>query len=124
MNNLEKLYCNTINLVQSNFCVISDTQNKLIINSLNFYLSKLESTYSVEKAFFVFANILIMNNSKPLISSHDTLNKIDKIYGRTSMISKLTSTQKNMILNLLYEDKLIGSISEIQKYIKNYKNRL
>ena len=123
MNSLEKLYCDTIDLVHSD-SVISDTQNKLIINSLKFHLSKLESTYRVEKLSFVFLNVLAMNHIRPLIQPTDTLSKIDKINYYISMISKLNSTQKGIILNMMYEGKLTACISEIQKCIKNYKNRL
>jgi|TARA_B110001454_G_scaffold5864_1_gene5508 hypothetical protein len=123
MNSLEKLYCDAIDLVHSD-SVINDTQNKLIINSLKFHLSKLESTYRVEKLSFALANVLILNHLKPLIQPPDTLSKIDKINYYISMISKLNSTQKGIILRMMYEGKLTACISEIQKCIKNYKNRL
>jgi hypothetical protein len=123
MNSLEKLYCDAIDLIHSD-SVISDTQNKLIINSLKFHLSKLESTYRVEKSYFVFLNVLTTNHIKPLIQPPNTLSKIDKINYYISMISKLNSTQKVIILNMLYEGKLTACVSEIQKCIKNYKNRL
>ena len=121
MNSLEKLYCDAIDLVHSD-SVINDTQNKLIINSLKFHLSKLESTYGVEKLSFALVNVL--NHSKPLIQPTDTLSKIDKVNCYISMISKLNSTQKGIILNMLYEGKLTACMSEIQKCIKNYKNSL
>ncbi len=123
MNSLEKLYCDAIDLIHSD-SVINDTQNKLIINSLKFHLSKLESTYRVEKLSFALANVLVLNYSKPLIQPPDTLSKIDKINYHISMISKLNSTQKSIILRMMYEGKLTACIAEIQKYIKNYKNRL
>jgi hypothetical protein len=123
MNSLEKLYCDAIDLIHSD-SVISDTQNKLIINSLKFHLSKLESTYRVEKSYFVFLNVLTMNHIKPLIQPPNTLSKIDKINYYISMISKLNSTQKGIILNMLYEGKLTACVSEIQKYIENCKNSL
>ena len=123
MNSLEKLYCDAIDLIHSD-SVINDTQNKLIINSLKFHLSKLESTYRVEKLSFALANVLILNHLKPLIQPPDTLSKIDKINYYISMISKLNSTQKGIILRMMYEGKLTACISEIQKCIKNYKNRL
>lgn len=123
MNSLEKLYCDAIDLVHSD-SVINDTQNKLIINSLKFHLSKLESTYRVEKLSFALANVLVLNHLKPLIQPPDTLSKIDKINYYISMISKLNSTQKGIILRMMYEGKLTACIAEIQKYIKNYKNRL
>lgn len=123
MNSLEKLYCDAIDLVHSD-SVINDTQNKLIINSLKFHLSKLESTYRVEKLSFALANVLVLNHLKPLIQPPDTLSKIDKINYYISMISKLNSTQKDIILRMMYEGKLTACIAEIQKYIKNYKNRL
>jgi hypothetical protein len=122
MNSLEKLYCDAIDLVYSD-SVINDTQNKLIINSLKFHLSKLESAYRIEKLSFVLVNV-ILNHSKPLIQPPDTLSKIDKINYYISMISKLNSTQKGIILRMMYEGKLTVCIAEIQKYIKNYKNRL
>ena len=123
MNSLEKLYCDAIDLVHSD-SVINDTQNKLIINSLKFHLSKLESTYRVEKLSFALVNVLVLNHLKPLIQPPDTLSKIDKINYYISMISKLNSTQKGIILRMMYEGKLTACITEIQKYIKNYKNRL
>ena len=123
MNSLEKLYCDAIDLVHSD-SVINDTQNKLIINSLKFHLSKLECTYRVEKLSFVFLNVLVLNHIKPLIQPPDTLSKIDKVNYYISMISKLNSTQKGIILNMMYEGKLTACVSEIQKYIENYKNRL
>ena len=123
MNSLEKLYCDAIDLVHSD-SVINDTQNKLIINSLKFHLSKLESTYRVEKLSFALANVLVLNHLKPLIQPPDTLSKIDKINYHISMISKLNSTQKGIILRMMYEGKLTACITEIQKCIKNYKNRL
>ena len=123
MNSLEKLYCDAIDLVHSD-SVINDTQNKLIINSLKFHLSKLESTYRVEKLSFALANVLVLNHLKPLIQPPDTLSKIDKINYYISMISKLNSTQKGIILRMMYEGKLTACITEIKKYIKNYKNRL
>mgnify|MGYP006919654408 FL=1 len=123
MNSLEKLYCDAIDLVHSD-SVINDTQNKLIINSLKFHLSKLESTYRVEKLSFALANVLVLNHLKPLIQPPDTLSKIDKINYYISMISKLNSTQKGIILRMMYEGKLTACIAEIQKCIKNYKNRL
>ena len=123
MNSLEKLYCDTIDLVHSD-SVISDTQNKLIINSLKFHLSKLECTYRVEKLSFVFLNVLVLNHIKPLIQPPDTLSKIDKVNYYISMISKLNSTQKGIILNMMYEGKLTACIAEIQKYIENCKNSL
>ncbi len=123
MNSLEKLYCDAIDLVHSD-SVINDTQNKLIINSLKFYLSKLESTYRVEKLSFALVNVLVLNHLKPLIQPPDTLSKIDKINYYISMISKLNSTQKGIILRMMYEGKLTACITEIQKCIKNYKNRL
>ena len=123
MNSLEKLYCDAIDLVHSD-SVINDTQNKLIINSLKFHLSKLESTYRVEKLSFALANVLVLNHLKPLIQPPDTLSKIDKINYYISMISKLNSTQKDIILRMMYEGKLTACITEIQKCIKNYKNRL
>jgi hypothetical protein len=123
MNSLEKLYCDAIDLVHSD-SIINDIQNKLIINSLKFHLSKLESTYRVEKSYFVFLNVLVLNHSKPLIQPPNTLSKIDKINYYISMISKLNSTQKDILLNMLYEGKLTACVSEIQKCIKNYKNRL
>jgi hypothetical protein len=123
MNSLEKLYCDAIDLVHSD-SVINDTQNKLIINSLKFHLSKLESTYRVEKLSFALVNVLVLNHLKPLIQPPDTLSKIDKINYYISMISKLNSTQKDIILRMMYEGKLTACIAEIQKYIKNYKNRL
>ena len=123
MNSLEKLYCDAIDLVHSD-SVINDTQNKLIINSLKFHLSKLESTYRVEKLSFALVNVLVLNNLKPLIQPPDTLSKIDKINYYISMISKLNSTQKDIILRMMYEGKLTACVAEIQKYIKNYKNRL
>jgi len=123
MSSLEKLYCDAIDLVHSD-SIISDTQNKLIINSLKFHLSKLESTYRVEKLSFTFLNVLVLNHSKPLIQPSNTLSKIDKINYYISMISKLNSTQKDILLNMLYEGKLTACVSEIQKCIKNYKNRL
>ncbi|KRO26479.1 MAG: hypothetical protein ABR53_03980 [Nitrosopumilus sp. BACL13 MAG-121220-bin23] len=123
MNSLEKLYCDAIDLVHSD-SVINDTQNKLIINSLKFHLSKLESTYRVEKLSFALANVLVLNHLKPLIQPPDTLSKIDKINYYISMISKLNSTQKGIILRMMYEGKLTACITEIQKCIKNYKNRL
>ena len=121
MNSLEKLYCDAIDLVRPD-SVINDTQNKLIINSLKFHLSKLESTYGVEKLSFALVNVL--NHSKPLIQPPDTLSEIDKINYYISMISKLNSTQKGIILNMLYGEKLTACMSEIQKCIKNYKNSL
>ena len=123
MNSLEKLYCDAIDLVRPD-SVINDTQNKLIINSLKFHLSKLESAYRVEKLSFALANVLVLNHPNPLIQPPDTLSKIDKINYYISMISKLNSTQKGIILNMMYEGKLTTCISEIQKCIKNYKNRL
>ena len=123
MNSLEKLYCDAIDLVHSD-SVINDTQNKLIINSLKFYLSKLESTYRVEKLSFALVNVLVLNHLKPLIHPPDTLSKIDKVNYYISMISKLNSTQKGIILRMMYEGKLTACITEIQKYNKNYKNRL
>ena len=123
MNSLEKLYCDAIDLVHSD-SVINDTQNKLIINSLKFYLSKLESTYRVEKLSFALVNVLVLNHLKPLIQPPDTLSKIDKINYYISMISKLNSTQKGILLRMMYEGKLTACITEIQKCIKNYKNRL
>ena len=123
MNSLEKLYCDAIDLVHSD-SVINDTQNKLIINSLKFHLSKLESTYRVEKLSFIFLNVLVLNHIRPLIQPTDTLSKIDKINYYISMISKLNSTQKGIILNMMYEGKLTACLSEIQKCIKNYKNSL
>ena len=123
MNSLEKLYCDAIDLVHSD-SVINDTQNKLIINSLKFHLSKLESTYRVEKLSFALANVLVLNHLKPLIQPPDTLSKIDKINYYISMISKLNSTQNGIILRMMYEGKLTACITEIQKCIKNYKNRL
>ena len=123
MNSLEKLYCDAIDLIHSD-SVIHDTQNKLIINSLKFHLSKLESTYRVEKLSFALANVLVLNHLKPLIQPPDTLSKIDKINYYISMISKLNSTQKGIILRMMYEGKLTACITEIQKCIKNYKNRL
>jgi len=123
MSSLEKLYCDAIDLVHSD-SIINDIQNKLIINSLKFHLSKLESTYRVEKSYFVFLNVLVLNHSKPLIQPSNTLSKIDKINYYISMISKLNSTQKDILLNMLYEGKLTACVSEIQKCIKNYKNRL
>ncbi len=123
MNSLEKLYCDAIDLVHSD-SVINDTQNKLIINSLKFHLSKLESTYRVEKLSFALVNVLVLNHLKPLIQPPDTLSKIDKINYYISMISKLNSTQKGIILRMMYEGKLTACITEIQKCIKNYKNRL
>ena len=118
MNSLEKLYCDAIDLAQSNFCIINDTQNKLIINSLKFHLLKLESMYGVEKLSFAFVNVLTMNHLKPLIPLPDTLLKIDKINYCISIIPKLNSTQKGMILNMLYEGKLTACITEILKCIK------
>jgi len=118
MNNLEKLYCDTIDLVQSNFCIINDTQNKLIIDSLKFHLSKLESMYGIGKLSFAFVNVLTMNYLNPLILSPDTLSKIDKINYCISIIPKLNSTQKGIILNMLYEGKLTACIAEILKCIK------
>ena len=123
MNSLEKLYCDAIDLVHSD-SVINDTQNKLIINSLKFHLSKLESTYRVEKLSFIFLNVLVLNHIRPLIQPTDTLSKIDKVNYYISMISKLNSTQKGIILNMMYEGKLTACISKIQKCIKNYKNSL
>ena len=123
MNSLEKLYCDAIDLVHSD-SVINDTQNKLIINSLKFHLSKLESTYRVEKLSFALVNVLVLNHLKPLIQPPNTLSKIDKINYYISMISKLNSTQKGIILRMMYEGKLTACITEIQKCIKNYKNRL
>jgi len=123
MSSLEKLYCDAIDLVHSD-SIISDTQNKLIINSLKFHLSKLECTHRVEKLSFVFLNVLALNHFKPLIQPTDTLSEIDKINYYISMIPKLNSTQKGIILNMMYEGKLIACVSEIQKYIKNYKNSL
>ena len=123
MNSLEKLYCDAIDLVHSD-SVINDTQNKLIINSLKFHLSKLESTYRVEKLSFALVNVLVLNHLKPLIQPPDTLSKIDKINYYISMISKLNSTQKGIILRMMYEGKLTACITEIQICIKNYKNRL
>lgn len=118
MNSLEKLYCDAIDLVHSD-SAINDIQNKLIIDSLKFHLSKLESAYRVEKSSFVFLNVLALNHSKPLIQPADTLSEIDKVNCYISMISKLNSTQKGIILNMLYEGKLTACMSEIQKYIKN-----
>ena len=118
MNSLEKLYCDAIDLIHSD-SVINDTQNKLIINSLKFHLSKLESTYGVEKLSFTFVNALVLNHSKQLIQPPDTLSEIDKINYYISMISKLNSTQKGIILNMMYEGKLTACIDEIQKCIKN-----
>lgn len=117
MNSLEKLYCDVIDLVHSD-SVINDTQNKLIINSLKFHLSKLESTYRVEKSSFAFLNVLTMNHLKPLIQPPDTLSKIDKINYYISIIPKLNSTQKGIILRMMYEGKLTTCIAEIQKCIK------
>ena len=121
MNSLEKLYCDAIDLVRPD-SVINDTQNKLIINSLKFHLSKLESTYGVEKLSFALVNVL--NHSKPLIQPPDTLSEIDKINYYISMISKLNSTQKGIILNMMYGEKLTACMSEIQKCINHYKNSL
>ena len=118
MNSLEKLYCDAIDLVRPD-SVINDTQNKLIINSLKFHLSKLESTYRVEKLSFIFLNVLVLNHIRPLIQPTDTLSKIDKVNYYISMISKLNSTQKGIILNMMYEGKLTACLSEIQKCIKN-----
>ena len=123
MNSLEKLYCDAIDLVHSD-SAINDMQNKLIIDSLKFHLSKLECTYRVEKLSFVFLNVLVLNHIRPLIQPTDTLSKIDKVNCYISMISKLNSTQKDIILRMMYEGKLTACVSEIQKYIKNYKNRL
>ena len=123
MNSLEKLYCDAIDLVHSD-SVTNDIQNKLIIDSLKFHLSKLECTYRVEKLSFVFLNVLVLNHIRPLIQPTDTLSKIDKVNCYISMISKLNSTQKDIILRMLYEGKLTACMSEIQKCIKNYKNSL
>ena len=123
MNGLEKLYCDAIDLVRPD-SVINDMQNKLITDSLKFHLSKLESAHRVEESSFVFLNALALNHSKPLIRPPDTLSEIDKVNYYISMISKLNSTQKGIILNMMYEGKLTACISEIQKCIKNYKNSL
>ena len=123
MNSLEKLYCDAIDLVHSD-SVTDDMQNKLIIDSLKFHLSKLECTYRVEKLSFVFLNVLVLNHIRPLIQPTDTLSKIDKVNCYIGMIFKLNSTQKDIILRMMYEGKLTACVSEIQKYIKNYKNRL
>ena len=103
-------------MIQCDFSVLDNSQNRLITDSLKHHLSKLESSFRGEKFLFILTNILI--SGKSLIPPKTLLQKINETKQCIAMVPKLSTSKKSEILTLLYNNKLAQSISEILKHVK------